>query len=393
MKVLIVDDLASDRDVLRRSLERAGITVGEAVDGVEAIDFLLREPFDALVTDILMPQMDGYRLCIEIRRNARLRNLPIIVCTGSYGSEADAELAARHGADRFLFKSTTSAVFVETLTALVESEILRGAELAAVDDPLDLLEYNSHLVRKLAQTSRALLERNADLKCANEQLRAVAVRNEKLRESERTTIAREIHDVLSQDLACLKIDLIWLGKQATNPPDEGMRGAITGRIAEAIIQTDSAINSVLNIASELRPVVLDSLGLAAAIEWQAGDFGRRFGLGVGLDVRQNKSLLGRESSTALFRILQECLTNISRHSGASDIQVGFAEDSECAVLTVADNGRGITPAEIGAPHSIGLVGMRERAQAFGGSWEITGAPSAGTTVRVWFPLVPLAASV
>jgi signal transduction histidine kinase len=238
---------------------------------------------------------------------------------------------------------------------------------------------------ELAETTRELAERNEELQWVNEQLRALTVRNHAIREMERTSIAREIHDVLTQELICLKMDLVWLGKQAAKPIDEGMRGLVAARIDDAIAQADAAICSVQHIATELRPVVLDSLGLSAAVEWQAGDFARRSGLTLRAIYPPERSGLGREGSTAVFRVLQECLTNIARHAQATEFEVRLTEDDAGTSLTVADNGRGISAQQITAAQSIGLAGMRERAQACGGTFEITGAPGAGTTVRVNIP--------
>jgi len=393
MRVLVVDDIASDRQILRGRLEAEGVAVGEAANGVEALAALVSEKFDAVVTDILMPRMDGYRLCREIRRDPGLRDLPIIAYSGGYVSESDEKLAALNGADRYLPKTVSAGTILPALALLLRSGAGRRFEPPPPDDSLVMGEYNSHLVRKLAEKSRELAERNEQLRFANEQLRALAARNETIREGERTTIAREIHDVLSQELTCLKIDLVWIGKQTAKFIAEPARGALAERIGGAIAQTDEAINTVQHIATELRPVILDSLGLAAAVEWQTGDFARRSGLAFRQGPPPGPSTLSRECATAVFRILQECLTNIARHAQATEIEVRLEESLDSALLTVSDNGRGITAREIADARSIGLVGMSERAQSFGGSVDIVGAAGAGTTVRVRIPLAPEVAAV
>jgi signal transduction histidine kinase len=386
MKVLVVDDVASNLKLLRVTLEAKGITVGEATDGVAALAMLRGETFDAIISDIFMPRMDGYRLCREIRRDPKLGNLPFIAYTSTYLSPGDEQLAFRSGADRYLHKPASTEVLLGALAELLQpGGAIRPPSLVP-DDPLVMHEYNAVLVRKLEVKSLELEDRNEELRLANEQLRALTARNETIRERERMNIAREIHDVLAQDLTRLKIDLVWVAKRAAKPIDEEARDGIAVRIGDAVAQTDAAITTVQRIATELRPVILDSLGLPAAVEWQVEDFGRRTGLTCHTRTPQGDSALSRECATAVFRILQESLTNIARHAQATGIDVQWVEDPDIATLTVTDNGRGITRAQIADARSIGLVGMRERAQAFGGSVEISAGRDAGTTVRVRIPL-------
>ena len=388
MKVLVVDDIESNRKLLRATLEAKGLTIGEAADGVAALAALGNHAFDAVISDILMPRMDGYSLCREIRRDPRFCHLPVIAYTSTYVSEGDEQLALRSGADRYLRKPAPVETLLLTLQEILQPGAARGIGSSLSQDPFVMHEYNSALVRKLEEKSRELGTRNEELRLVNEQLRALTARNETIREHERMTIAREIHDVLAQDLTRLKIDLIWVAKRAANPIDDQTRRAVAERIDDAVAQTDTAITTVQRIATELRPIILDSLGLPAAVEWQVEDFARRTGLTARTRAPQEESILSRECATAVFRILQESLTNIARYARATVIEVQFAEDSVDATLTVTDNGCGITAEQIANPRSIGLLGMRERAQAFGGTVTFTGVPGGGTTVRVRIPLEP-----
>ncbi len=379
MKVLVVDDIASNRKRLRVSLEAEGVTIGEAADGVAALVALENEKFDAVICDMVILRMDDYRVCREIRHDPRLRNLPVIAYTSTYVSSGDEQLALRSGADRFLSKFSPAEVVLRTLAELHPLGTARRSNSSPFDDPLVMHEFNSVLVRKLEDKSRELEERN-------EQLRALTARNETIREQERMTIAREIHDVLAQELTRLKIDLTWVAKRVAKPIDDQTRCAMAARIGDAVVQTDTAITTVQRIATELRPIILDSLGLSAAVEWQVEDFARRTGLTYRTREPKAESTLGRECATAVFRILQESLTNIARYARATTIDVQYVENSDDATLTIADNGCGITAAQIGNARSIGLLGMRERAQAFGGTVKFTGVAGAGTTVRVRIPL-------
>ncbi|MBL9202282.1 MAG: PAS domain S-box protein [Opitutaceae bacterium] len=225
------------------------------------------------------------------------------------------------------------------------------------------------------------------LQRSEQAMRELALRLERVREQERTAIAREIHDVLAQELTRLKIDLVWLAKRVRQPIDDPVRSEMTARVGEAIAQADVAISTVQRIATELRPVILDSLGLPAAVEWQVEDFARRSGLECRARVPRGGTALGREGATAIFRILQESLTNVVRHANAAECEVELAETAEATVLTIRDDGIGIKPEQIGDPRAIGLIGMRERVHALGGAVEFSGSPGRGTTVTVRLPLV------
>ena len=227
---------------------------------------------------------------------------------------------------------------------------------------------------------RAVLVDISDRKKAEQQLHDLAAHIEEVREDERTGIARELHDRLAQALTAMKFDLADMKgrveKGEAIPPEKlaGMMGLI-----------DETADDVRRISSELRPGMLDDLGLLAAMEWQLSQFGERSGLECRLDSRTDDSGLDRARSTALFRIFQELLTNIARHAGASGVQVSFELDDGRYILTVADDGRGMTEEEMNDPSSLGLMGMRERARPLGGEIEIEGVPNGGTTVHVYVP--------
>ncbi|MDP3072395.1 MAG: PAS domain-containing sensor histidine kinase [Opitutaceae bacterium] len=224
------------------------------------------------------------------------------------------------------------------------------------------------------------------LRDSAEQLRALAARVQVVREEERTLIAREIHDVLAQELTRLKIDLTWVAKRLGPPLAPTGQAAVAGRIGEALGQVDATITMVQRIATDLRPVILDTLGLPAAVEWLGEDFARRTGVVCRVQAGPGPTELERERATALFRILQESLTNVARYAQASEVLVELSEAEGVAILKVTDNGVGITSEQAENVRSIGLLGMKERAHAFGGTVEITGRAGAGTTVVARVPI-------
>ncbi len=212
-------------------------------------------------------------------------------------------------------------------------------------------------------------------------LRALAANLESVREEERTQIARELHDQLGQALTAMKFDLAWLTDRLVQ------KDAALAKKAKAVtIQMDTMIKTVRRIATELRPGMLDDLGLAASIEWLARDFEKRTGIECEVSVSSEDLPLPPVQSLALFRIFQEALTNVARHAGAQHIEVKLAATSEALTLKVLDDGRGIQADELTGLHSLGLLGMRERAQRLGGSFDIQGVPGDGTIVTVSIPV-------
>ena len=221
----------------------------------------------------------------------------------------------------------------------------------------------------------------AQLKTSYTQLRKLTARLESVREEERIHIAREIHDELGQALTGVKLELSLLHDQLP-----AGRPALADRLASISTLIDNTIHSVRRIATELRPIVLDQLGLIPAIEWQAHEFHARTGIQCTLDIYLRSVTLSHAESTAMFRIFQEILTNVARHAQATAVNIMLQEQAGRLALEVRDNGRGVTEAELSDPTSLGLVGMRERASLMGGEITLTGSPGQGTTVRVWLPL-------
>ena len=218
------------------------------------------------------------------------------------------------------------------------------------------------------------------LAASRQQLRALASRLQKVREEERTGVAREIHDELGQALTGLKLDIAWMKNRI--PRDDAMM-AHCGSIIERIDQT---LNAVRRIATELRPSVLDQLGLAAALEWQCQEFGARTGIDCSIEVCNEGYSIPDDLGSSAFRILQESLTNVARHADAKHVKICLALSSSLLTLEVSDDGIGFPPERFEGTKSLGLVGMRERALACGGTLSISSQPGGGTTVLLRVPL-------
>lgn len=219
------------------------------------------------------------------------------------------------------------------------------------------------------------------LQATHERLRDFAGRMRSVREQERALMARKIHDELGQVLTALGMDVAWLEARL---PAHDQTLVEKCRAMAAIIE--GTIGRVRTLATELRPAVLDDLGLLAAIEWETQQFTRRTGIACALELPATLPPLDADRSTDLFRILQEALTNVVRHAAAQHVDVQVRETPAELVLGVSDDGRGIGTAEATSPRSLGLLGMRERALLWNGTVDVRARPQGGTAVTVQLPL-------
>lgn len=242
-------------------------------------------------------------------------------------------------------------------------------------------EGNRRLFTGVIRDISARKQAERELETSRRELQALARRVEGVREEERRRIARELHDELGQALTALKLDMVWLqerlpaGSEKLVQFGDGMQGLI-----------DRTIGQVRRIAAELRPGVLDDLGLAPAVEWYAQEFEKHTRIAPEITVRGGERALDGERATALFRILQEALTNVARHAGARTVQIALDLGPAEGVLEVRDDGRGIRDNEVRGVGSMGLAGMRERAAALGGVVTVERLGERGTAVRARLPL-------
>ncbi len=225
-----------------------------------------------------------------------------------------------------------------------------------------------------------------NLKATSEQLRALSASLQSAREQESTRIAREIHDELGGTLTSLRWDLEEVRDVISEASTSSQLAALRSKIEVMITLTDTILDTVRRLASELRPMALDELGLVEAIEWQALQFETRTGIAVEYECHLEKVDLNSEQSTAVFRILQEALTNVLRHAQATEVTVTLKQESGEFFLAIKDNGRGITENEKSDAHSLGLLGMRERAHLIGAQIDITGIAGKGTLVTMRIPI-------
>lgn len=258
---------------------------------------------------------------------------------------------------------------------------LRNIEFIELTAPLvgEAL-YKFSIEEELRKKIETLKGNEEELLYSREQLRNLSIYLQSAREEERTNIAREIHDELGQMLTAMKMDLSWLKNKCRCQSSE-----LLDKTSSLLTLVDSTLGTVKRISSELRPTVLDHLGLAAAIEWQADEVRERAALAFDINIPEDLRL-DKVLSTTLFRIFQEALTNVIRHAKATRVDVRLEARDNDIILTISDNGRGITKTQLSSIQSFGLIGMQERAYFLGGSVEISGARNKGTSVKVIMPL-------
>ena len=218
------------------------------------------------------------------------------------------------------------------------------------------------------------------LKRSLDELHALAGRLQSIREEERTRVAREIHDELGQALAAIKLESASLIRGLPVNAKQQLN------LAQSIVKlVDGTIETVQRIATELRPAILDHVGLMAAVEWTASEFQSRTGTECRLDLPRHDIVIDVERTTALFRILQETLTNVTRHAKATHVTVRLAKEGGSLILEVHDNGKGISQERLLPGRSLGILGMRERAWILGGDLDINSTLGTGTTITVRIP--------
>ena len=271
--------------------------------------------------------------------------------------------------------------YVSALPETVFLHILKGLSFVVATSLL--LYWVLH--RAFDGWRRSEKHRLAAMRTAGERFRNLSTRIQNLREEERTRISHEIHDELGQLLTGVKIQIRLIEEHLTNREDRSLNPEIE-HLVEASAMIDETIAAVRRIASGLRPLALDHLGLAAALDEEAEQFSKRTGIECHLTMGEMRSPIPPEVETAAFRIFQESLTNVARHAEASRIDAKCSTQEEVLTLTVSDDGVGLDPAGDEVPGSLGMIGMLERAADAGGKVEFKGASNQGTQVILTIPL-------
>jgi signal transduction histidine kinase len=358
-EVLIVDDTPGSLNLLNDLLSGAGYVVRAAQDARMALRSARSRPPELILLDIRMPGMDGYELCRLLKADRGTRDVPVIF------------LSALH--------DTVDMVMGFSLGAVdyIAKPFQPDEVLARVKTHVELHQLQTRLEERVDERTEQLRRSEGELRASQARLQELTRFLQTVREDERTSIARELHDELGQALTALRIDLGWLRKKC------GVLGeSVSERADSAHALVERTIESLRQISEGLRPGMLDVLGLCAALEHLVLKFTERSKISCEFSADRDEYDFEPGGAIAIFRVVQEALTNISRHAGASHVEIRLQEADQRLTLTIRDDGSGFDHQE--PKKGFGLLGMRERVCMFGGELSIDG--SNGTRIVVTFPL-------
>jgi signal transduction histidine kinase len=369
--VLLVDDEEIIRTTVGVFLRESGYETIEAADAEEAKKWVDQRSLDVAIVDINLESSTGLEVARHIRE--RQPDVRTILITGlpTFGSANEA-ISLR------IFDYLVKPVGRHQLLAAVGN----AAVAVARQKKYALLLQEQE--RSLEEMERRVRTRTAELQQTTVELHALAARLQVVREEERKALARELHDVFGQNLTALQIDLSWMDRHLRTDQPIAVE-QVKDKIVAMMPVVERLAEMTQTICGSLRPGMLDDLGLLAAIEWHAEDFEKCTGLVCEVSLPDQDVPLDRDCELALFRIMQEALTNVVRHAKATHVKVRFGAAGNDWELEIQDNGKGFTPDSVARSKALGLLSMRERIMAFAGTLDVLSGPGKGTTVRVRFP--------
>ena len=347
LRVLHVEDSDLDHQLIRAQLTRAGLRLEmERLDTLPAVLAALDRRWDAIVSDYNLPGFTGLQVLDAVK--ARELLTPFLLVSGEIGEDA-AVAAMRNGASDYLLKNNLARLAPALLNAIDAADSERARQVA--DDELLRSKQRLHELAGHLQTSVEL---------------------------ERAAIAREIHDDVGGSLTALKFDLAWIDRHAQEP-------AVRQRVASALETVSSAIEASQRIMHNLRPAILEQ-GLVAALQWMTARFERRTGIEAALRIGEARLALPAGVPLVAYRTAQEALTNVSKHAGATRVDIELSLDSGVLTLEIRDNGCGVEAGDLAKERSFGIRGLHERAATVGGWVDLSSTPGRGTSLILTVPL-------
>lgn len=354
--ILIVDDNSTNLMYLEIILRNIQAKMIWATSGQEALDITQEVDLSLAILDVQMPIMNGYELAVKLNENRTDNKVPIIFLTADYPNNSKILEGYKAGAVDYLIKPLNELILTSKIRVFLE------------------LFWQK---QRVIENTQMLIASELELKKAKDQLEQMNEYLIKAVEEEKSSISLQVHDELGQAMTALKMDLNWVKQNLDN------KDLVSQKMDRMIMTSNEVIRRVQRISSELHPGVLDDLGLVPAIEWFCEQFIDRTGVPCILSLKDIEDVSPKASLT-LFRIIQEALTNVIRHSEASEVSITLDEDSDI-VLTISDNGIGIPEEKIQSGKSFGIMGMKQRIQQCGGSITFVNNENKGTSIIVKVP--------
>jgi len=375
--LLFVDDNFDNLLLLCDIFEGKGYNIQVAINGKQALELAEATSPDLILLDIQMPDMDGYEVCKTLKDDDATKDIPVIFISGMGDIEDKIKAFEYGGVDYVTKPFQITEVFVRVQTQLALQRSKKQIEAANKE----LAEARDQLEQKVKSRTIDLEKTNAELRTSKEHLKGLSAYLQQVREEEKAHIAQEVHDELGATLTALNMDIHWL-RNRVSKEDPMLREKITSMAGLVSVAAEASNR----IVTSLRPSILDDLGLLAAIEWQADEFAKRYG--IVCSVTSNIEYLGlsKQRSIAVFRIFQEALTNIAKHAHARRTEVMLMRQDEKFFLQVADDGVGLPDGKAERENSHGVKGMKERAGFLEGELHIESGPGEGVRIEMWIPL-------
>ncbi|MFZ1005679.1 MAG: response regulator [Candidatus Sulfotelmatobacter sp.] len=375
--ILTVDDNDALRYSLTRTLRGEGYKVLEARTGAEALALADQSP-DLITLDLNLPDFDGFEVCRRLRANPQTAHIPILHISATFVEPQHRVRGLDGGADAFLAEPISGDELLATVGALLR---MKQAEREARLQAAEAERARQELRAAHDELEMRVQERTAELARKSEEIRELTGRLLKSQDDERRRLARELHDSTGQMLAAMKINLDSIGSEM-----QGKNTAVDKLVAETTGYTVEISRQLRTMSYLLHPPLLDETGLQSALRWYAEGFAQRSGIQVDLKISPEFRRLPDDLEIAIFRVVQESLTNIHRHSGSPTATIELTNSPENIQLQIIDAGKGMPDRASRGKFvpGVGIMGMQERMRQFGGTFEIL-SKGKGTTVVATVP--------
>jgi signal transduction histidine kinase len=376
--ILTVDDNDALRYTLTRTLRREGYKVLEARNGAEALQLAGQSP-DLITLDLNLPDLDGFEVCRRLRSNPLTAHIPILHISATFVEPQHRVRGLEGGADAFLAEPISGDELLATIGALLR---MKQAEKEARLQASEAEKAKEELRKAHDDLDRRVHERTSELAEKNEEIRVLTGRLLKLQDDERRRLARELHDSTGQVLAAMKMNLDFINAEA-----KGKNEKIEGWVLESDNMIEEMSRQLRTMSYLLHPPLLDEIGLQSALRWYVDGFTQRSGIQAQLEIESSFPRLAEGAEIAIFRVVQESLTNIHRHSENKLATIRLSRSPESIQLQIADTGTGSQAQAAKFVPGVGVMGMQERIRQLGGDFRIESAEK-GVTVTVTIPSQP-----